>query len=323
MNVAQAIEHAEAVLTPALFSVPAPPEEERVKNEEAISALIAGWKEGADTTQAFTFDLVRDLADRNRRLCDDIGSDSLRNLAGQNLARNLSDRDLIHGIAVMQGRDDATVATSAGPGLRDLGVAYTEAPVSGTVMGIDLETTSRDPDRGYIVNLGVAFMELAPKAQPHDEHAAYFGIPERYETIGVPLSEIHHISWSDIKDKPAFRDDTSMQQALLAAVCAFPIMAHNASFEDSWLMLHLDGYAEARRNGRVTIIDTRDICRRIDVDGRALPRESRPNALENWARRRNTLAADESERHLGLEDVILMFRTVQAEFALRNMFPEP
>jgi hypothetical protein len=101
-----------------------------------------------------------------------------------------------------------------------------------------------------------------------------------------------------------------------------PYMAHNAAFEDSWLMLHLDGYAEARKKGQITIIDSRDICRRIDVDGRALPRESFPNTLENWARRRGTLRADEKERHLGLEDVDLMFRTVQAEFAERNMFAE-
>jgi hypothetical protein len=96
-------------------------------------------------------------------------------------------------------------------------------------------------------------------------------------------------------------------------------MAHNAAFEDSWLMLHLDGYAEARKAGKVTIVDSRDICRRIDVDGRSLPRESFPNTLENWARRRGTLRADEKERHLGLDDVFLMLRTVQAELVLRNM----
>ena len=84
-------------------------------------------------------------------------------------------------------------------------------------------------------------------------------------------------------------------------------------------MLHLDGYAEARKAGKITIIDSRDICRRIDVDGRSLPRESFPNTLENWARRRGTLQPNEKERHLGLDDVFLMLRTVQAELALRNM----
>ena len=52
---------------------------------------------------------------------------------------------------------------------------------------------------------------------------------------------------------------------------------------------------------------------------RTLPRDSRPASLENWARRRGTLAADEAERHLGLDDVDLMLATVLAEFSERNM----
>ena len=194
-----------------------------------------------------------------------------------------------------------------------------EAPFKGAVMGFDIETTDRYPDRGYIINLGLAFMELTPDAIPREGHTAYFGIPELYRDKGVPLSDIHQITWSDLEGKTPFRDDTRVQKALLKAFCKIPYMAHNAAFEDSWLMLHLDGYAEARKAGKVTIIDSRDICRRIDVDGRALPRESFPNTLENWARRRGTLRPDEKERHLGLDDVFLMLRTVQAELVLRNM----
>ena len=62
------------------------------------------------------------------------------------------------------------------------------------------------------------------------------------------------------------------------------------------------------------------MSRRIDPDVRKLPRESSPASLENWARRRGTLSADEKERHLGLDDVFLMLRTMQAEFNERNMF---
>ena len=87
-------------------------------------------------------------------------------------------------------------------------------------------------------------------------------------------------------------------------------------------MLHLDGYAEARKAGKIAIVDSRDVCRRIDPDVRMLPRESSPASLENWARRRGTLKADEKERHLGLDDVFLMLRTMQAEFNERNMFPK-
>lgn len=164
------------------------------------------------------------------------------------------------------------------------------------------------------------FMDLAPKAKPHDGHTAYFGIPSLYQEAGVPLSDIHHITWDDLAGKPAFRDARREQEALLTAFKAFPIMAHNAAFEDSWLTLHLDGYAEARKAGQIVVIDSRDICRRVDPDYKTLPHDSRPAALESWARRRGVLSGDEAEVHLGLDDVDLMFKTVQAEFAERNMF---
>ena len=54
---------------------------------------------------------------------------------------------------------------------------------------------------------------------------------------------------------------------------------------------------------------------------RALPRESSPASLENWALRRKTLKPGQAEKHLGLDDVKLMLRTMQAEFKKRKLFP--
>jgi hypothetical protein len=321
MNLAQAIELANAFVLPGFMTDDVALDNERRQNEEAISLLSAAWWEAPAGSEPFSYDLVRNLADRNRPVCDSYGADRLRDLNGLNLARSLPAHDLVHGVAWMQGRTDEEVAKTAGFEARDLGIAYVEAPVSGTVCGFDIETTSKDPDRGYIINMGLAFMDLTPTAKPHDGHIAYFGIPGQYAEKGVPLAEIHQITWDDLKGKRAFRDDRRAQEALLATFKAYPLMAHNAAFEDSWLMLHLDGYAEARKAGEIVLIDSRDICRRIDPDVRSLPRESGPATLEHWARRRGTLAADENERHLGLEDVFLMLRTVQAEFNERNLFP--
>lgn len=320
MNLPQALEHAHAFAFPGFLTDDNALDEERRKNEEAISVLMSAWRDAPSGQEPCSFGLILALADNNRQIVDSYGIDRLRNANGLNLQRKLPDEDLVRGVARMQHRSEAKVAASAGPMLNDLGIAYTEATVSGTVMGIDLETTSRDPDRGYIINLGFEFMDLAPKAKPHDGHAAYFGLPDIYRERGVPLANIHHITWDDLAGKTPFRQARREQEALLAAFRAFPIMAHNASFEDSWLTLHLEGYAEARKAGRVVVIDSRDICRRIDPDYKTLPHDSRPAALESWARRRGTLKAGEKERHLGLEDVDLMFRTVQAEFRERNMF---
>lgn len=320
MELSQAIDLASAFVLPGLVSDEASLQAERMKNEDAIKTLMDAWRSAPAGKEPFGFDLVLSLVDRNRDVCDRIGADRLRDTSPSALARKLPDADLVHAVAAMQRRPDAEVAAIAGPGLEDLNIAYVDAPVSGMVMGIDIETTDRDPARGYVVNIGLEFMDLAAKAKPHDAFAGYCGIPHMYAKKGIPLEFIHHITWDDLKDSKPLRANAPMQKALLAAMCAYPFMAHNAAFEDSWFMLNIAGYAEARKAGKICVIDSRDICRRVDPEVRILPRESRPATLENWARRRGTLAADESEVHLGLDDVELMLRTVQAEFAERNMF---
>ena len=321
MNLSQAIEHANAFVFPGFLIGDDALDEERRRNEEAISLLSQAWWEAPCGSEPFPFDLVRSLADRNREICDLYGIDRLRDTTSLNLTRRLSDDDLVRAVAWLQGRNTADVARSAGRDLRDLGIAMLEAPVGGTVAGFDIETTSKDPDRGYVINLGIAIRELGPDTEPTSAHAAYFGIPEAYSQTGVPLSDIHHITWANLAGKTPFRQDQKAQEALLATFRTLPLMAHNAAFEDAWLTLNLNGYAEARKAGEVIVIDTRDICRRIDVDVRSLPRESSPASLENWALRRKTLKRGQKERHLGLDDVILMLDTVIAEFSERKMFP--
>lgn len=322
MNLSQALEHANAFVFPGFLTDAEALNAERQKNEEAIQLLMDAWRTSAPGAEPFSFDLVRNLADRNRTTCDSYGIELLRDLPPTSLSRKLGDDDLIRSVAALQHRSFDEVARSAGPDARDLATAYVEAPVSGTILGIDIETTDRDPSRGYIINVGLEFMELTPKAKPQRPFMGYCGLPDLYREKGVPLSFVHHIGWAQLEGRKPFRQDRKMQEALLAAMEAFPYMAHNAAFEDSWFMLQLDGYAEARKAGRIVPIDTRDICRRVDPEYKMLPHDSRPAALESWARRRGTLKASEKEKHLGLEDVDLMFRTVQAEFAERNMFAE-
>lgn len=320
MNLAQAIEHANSIVFPGFLVGDEAMTEERHKNEEALVLLMDAWKTAPLGQEPFSFDTVRKLADRNRELCDLYGTERLRDEPVATLARKLPDSDLVHAVAVMQHRSDADVARTAGRDLRDLGVAWQEAPVLGMILGIDLETTERDPARGYIINVGFEFMYMSPKARPTNGHAAYFGIPEMYKEKGVPLTEVHHITWKDLDGKTPFRKAKAVQEALIKILERYPFMAHNAAFEDSWLTLHLDGYAEGRKAGRIVPIDTRDICRRCDPEVKNLPREARPAALESWARRRKVLKKSQKERHLGLEDVDLMFKTVQAEFSERTMF---
>lgn len=320
MNLSQALEYANTFFIPefifgAGYQVM---ESERAKGEESIKLLRENWF--AEEEPRYPFSIVRELADRNRDLCDEIGPEHLANLAGLNLARGLSDEDICRSIAALQRRKPSTVMREVRGDRGALAVAYVSKPVKGTVIGIDIETTSRDPDRGYIVNVGWEFMELASDAEPYGPEAHYCGLPGRYEQTGVPLEEIHHISWGDVAGKKPFREDRELQAKLLKLLQKYPFMAHNAAFEDSWFTLHLDGYAEARKAGKIVPVDTRDICRKLDAEvASALP-SSNPASLENWARRRGTLAPDAAERHLGLDDTDLMLRTVREEFKLKNMF---
>lgn len=319
MDLSQAIECANAFVFPGFLTDDASLSAERSRNEEALGVLRSAWMDAPVGKEPFPYELVLDLADRNRDICDRFGTERLRSLSPSSLARGLPAADLIRAVAVLQRRSVAQVTALSGPDARDLNVAWVDAPVSGMVVGIDIETTERDPARGYIINVGLEFMTVGPKAKPHDPFVGYFGLPEMYATKGVPLTEIHQITWSDLAGRVPFREDKQVQKALLATLCAYPFMAHNAAFEDSWFMLHIDGYAGARKDGRIVPIDTRDVCRRVDPEVRILPHETRPASLQSWAQRRGTLKAGESERHLGLDDVELMLATVQAEFAERNM----
>ena len=291
---------------------------ERQKNEEAMATLREEFAK--NDNPAFGYDIIRDLADRNRDLCDQMGIERLNNTRDSSLARGMSDDDLCGQVAALQRRKKATVIREVHGDRNNLGVAYVTKPIKGTVLGIDIETTDRYPDRGYIINVGFELMDLTPDAEPYDPEVHFCGIPEMYRERGVPLERIHHITWADLDGQTPFRENKALQAKILKLMKKYPYMAHNAAFEDSWFTLNLDGYAEARKAGKIVPIDTRDICRQLDPEVKTLPRESSPASLENWARRRGTLQASENEVHQGLDDTNLMLKTVQAEFNARNCF---
>ena len=98
---------------------------------------------------------------------------------------------------------------------------------------------------------------------------------------------------------------------------------YSANRENSTKKLDLSTGSPLRRS--TTLLEEHVLEIKLRLHGaqhevRTLPRESAPASLQNWARRRGTLAADENELHLGLDDTNLMLRTVQAEFNLKNMF---
>ena len=319
MNLSEAISHASTIFMPEfLFGADeAMLLGERAANEDAIHLLVEEYF--ANPNPGFEFDLVMDLAERNRSICDMMGPESVQANRSHNLANNLSDDDILRGVAALQHRSVERVAKEVAGMNATRGVLYGSKPAKGTFVGIDIETTSTSPDRGYIINVGWEVMELADGAEPTDANSVFCGLPEQYAETGVPLSEIHKITWQDVADKKPFREDKDLQKKLLKVLKSRPFMAHNAAFEDGWFMLNLDGYAEARKAGKIIPIDTKDICRALDPEVRFMSWEAKPASLEAWAQRRGVLAADEEERHLGLDDTDLMFRTLIAELKERDL----
>ena len=221
MNVSQALEYERQPFIPMfIYGDHGAMESERQKGEEALKVLETEYFT-AEGDPSFDFATVRDLADRNRDLCDQIGEARLRNVTPATLSRGLSDADTSAASVMREIRGDRDA----------LGVAYARKPIQGTVLGIDIETTGRAPERGYIINVGWEIMELTSDAVPHDAEAHYCGLPDIYRGEDVPLSNIHHITWDDIDGKKPFRENKELQKQLLKLMKKYPYMAHNAAFE--------------------------------------------------------------------------------------------
>ena len=168
MNVSQALEYERQPFIPMfIYGDHGAMESERQKGEEALKVLETEYFT-AEGDPGFDFATVRDLADRNRDLCDQIGEARLRNVTPATLSRGLSDADTCAAIGKMQKRTAASVMREIRGDRDALGVAYARKPIQGTVLGIDIETTGRAPERGYIINVGWEIMELTSDAVPHD-----------------------------------------------------------------------------------------------------------------------------------------------------------
>ena len=176
MDINQAIEHANAFVIPGLLVDDQSIIGEVNKNCDAIKTLLDAWKEAPLGQEPVEFSVIQQLADRTRSLCDTYGVERLRNHRGVGLSRGLSNDDLAAAVAKMQRRRPKAVYKTAGPLLNDLQIAYVEKSVSGTVLGIDIETSSRFPELGYIVNVGFEFWNLGRNTVPVEPHTAYFGI---------------------------------------------------------------------------------------------------------------------------------------------------
>ena len=206
------------------------------------------------------------------------------------------------------------------------------------VMGIDIETTGIDPARDYIIDVGFEFMNMAsPRPAGEPETYAYeqgyyaagdaygqsrlaFGVPPENAALGNAL--IARLTGIDVRGRSSeagyrlFDEWPQAQAGLLARLTQQPYVAHNATFEHSWFMLNVAGYAESYRAGHITIIDTLPMSRQWDPG--AVPTNEHPygdNTLDAYAKRQGALDSAHNERHLGLEDSHIMLVAMKHHLA--------
>ncbi len=325
MNAQQALEYSMQPFIPMfIYGDYDAMESERQRGEEAMKALLDEWRTNEEP--GFDFGVILTLADQNRELCDQIGEARLRNLSSPLLARNLSDADLCAGIGKMQGRAASAVAREVRGDRDAYSVAYVRKPIKGTVLGIDIETTGTNAWRDYILDVGFERMNMSsPQPQDaqvnniyaeadyaadgaYDQSRLSFGVPARAAVLGNPfILQLTGIDVSKRANEPLFDEWGVMQSALLARLVKQPYVAHNATFEHKYFMANVAGYAEAYRDGNITIIDTLPMSRFWDEE--SVASEQHPygdNTLDAYAKRQGALNPSSHERHLGLEDSHIM-----------------
>ena len=138
-------------------------------------------------------------------------------------------------------------------------------------MGIDIETTGIDPARDYIIDVGFEFMNMAsprPAGEPetYAYEQGYYAAGDAYGQSRLALAcrrknaalgnaLIAKLTGIDVRGRSARPVPTLRRMApspgrlARAAYPAKPYVAHNATFEHSWFMLNVAGYAEATAPG--------------------------------------------------------------------------
>jgi DNA polymerase-3 subunit epsilon len=146
---------------------------------------------------------------------------------------------------------------------------------------IDTETTGLDPRQDHRI-IEIAVIELVDR-RPTGRHLHFKVNPEREIDIGA--TEVHGMTWDDLRDKPPFRD---VAAEFVAFARGAEWVIHNAPFDVGFLDAELS---------RVEAPTCRDIAHAI-VDTLQLAREAFPGKRNNLDALCERFAVDNGERTL-------------------------
>lgn len=133
------------------------------------------------------------------------------------------------------------------------------------IVFIDLETDAMTYRTGEIIEFGAA--RYRPDGTLVSTFSQLYGVSDEalLDVRGTGAEDVHHISPDMIRGLKPFSDPEN-QQAIRELMDGAIPSYHNATFENSWLSQHLEGFADDSGNPP-GCIDTMDIAKRLDPKG--------------------------------------------------------
>lgn len=154
-------------------------------------------------------------------------------------------------------------------------------------VGVDIETAGSTPTTGAIIEYGASVRTgygrstLARQDTELKKTSKLYGLSKKtLQARGTGRIDVHGISASQIAKKRTFLNPSEGEAVMKQLRSTGLMLAHNAPFEKRWFNTHVPGFADAVKSGKIKILDTRLLSKRILSD---VP----DNSLESFTARYN------------------------------------
>lgn len=253
------------------FTVTPEIEEEANRNLEAVKKFneeLAARKNGTWVG-----------AVRNRGFSNEAVNSSLVNKAKQEVFREVAamrgvgvrdvEREFVRNVDRNRVRDRAYIANQ----LRELYVETAKRDDLPPFVGVDLETAGAQPTQGYILEFGASVRSNYATSNLWDEDteerkvSKLYGLPRKALVVrGTGNSDVHGISEGQVAKKRQFSNVQEADTAMRLFTKYRVMLAHNAGFEQRWFNTHLPGFADAVKRGRIRVLDSMKLSKRLLPD---------------------------------------------------------
>lgn len=201
---------------------------------------------------------------------------------------NKSKQDVFAEVATMRGTSalevqrefvkgfDKTKASSpsyVNERLRELYIETAKRDNLPDYVGIDLETAGQSPMSGAIIEYGASVRSgygassLARMDTEKEKTSKLYGMSKKALMVrGTGNIDVHGISESQIAKKRTFLNPKEGYAVLTQLTQVGIMLAHNATFEKRWLFTHVPGFADAVKRGKIRILDSKNLSKRILTD---------------------------------------------------------